>query len=258
MKSIYKDFWHETRGRFDRLPVWLPGTSIALGDVGLAEPNGWVPLTSLRDLGIPFTAGPVGTAVDYAYNSSDGAEVSVGATIDGGLASTAPARGNAELRFRFCRAAAFALMASAVRVHRLNSIAEIDAKILMAYRRGSWPPRWTVVTEIAIGGPVIVVVSGSANCAASVDLGASMTDGTVNLARAGVGLGFGYQRNVAASFVSRDAAPVLWRGRYLRTRLLRSATIDNRGDVPTVTGPRDDNAVVRELEMPDDLELADR
>jgi hypothetical protein len=258
MKSLIASFWHETRGAFERLPVWLPGTPMELGDVGVLGDSGWVKHTTLEALGIPATAEVTGTPIDYNYGSSDGAEVSTWLAGSGDPAISGIATGNAGLRIQFSRAGAFVLQANRVVVRRVANLAEVDRRILAKHSGGGWRPEWVLVSEVALGGPAITVVSGGSTAEAFVDLGATVAPGGQPLAAAGAGLGFGTTKHVAASFVSPAETALLWRGRCVRDRWWWSdPKISNRGkEVPAAADAGGVGNLVPylvEVEHPDDL-----
>ena len=154
MRTLVNSLWHETRGSFERLPVWLPGTRMELGDVGVFDEAGWVKQTTLRKLGITATAEPTGVPVELQLQLHDGAEVSsrLGASVD--AAASGIAAGNVGLHVRFSRQGAFVLRAQRVTVQRIGNLADVDRQILArasragGSRAGWWsarspgPPPW--------------------------------------------------------------------------------------------------------------------
>jgi hypothetical protein len=62
--SVLKTLQRELRGRYGRLPIWPPGSAMALGDVGRLSANGWVKATTLDALGIAAVADEPGAPAD--------------------------------------------------------------------------------------------------------------------------------------------------------------------------------------------------
>ena len=224
MSSVLDDLWDEARGAFERLPVWLPGTPMKLGDIGTFNDHGWVKHTTLADVGVAFAADTVGEPVDYDYTSSNGAEVTIGAS------TTIPAGGAAdaslELDARFSRAGAFILKSNSVAVHRIADVARVHNEILQRYADKTWLLPWVVVTEVAVGGPTIVLISASNQAHACVKLDVdSVVPGAPML---GAGFALTSSRAIAASFVSRTRTGVLWRGQRVEDPWFRRPRIDDR------------------------------
>jgi hypothetical protein len=60
MASILDAYWNEISHRFTRHPVWLPGTPMDLGDIGILRDSGWEKVTDLTGIGISFSREPDG------------------------------------------------------------------------------------------------------------------------------------------------------------------------------------------------------
>lgn len=260
MSSILEKYWHELRGKFDRLPVWLPGTSMRLGDVGVLEKTGWSKVTSLDAIGIAFRKDPLGAPSSFSYSSRNGAELSVNAAahVDG-QASMLTAVGT-EISLRFTRGGAFVLLADDVEVQRIRDLDDIDNKVLQAYEQGAWKQNWCFVSEVAIAAHSLVVVAGEGQAEATVAVGnqaAQQTAGT-GLVHGDVGLRFTLRRNLDASFATLSPSAVMWRGRYVHSPLLRSARVVERGVSRGPAGPEEETgpAVVYEVEYPGDIGLS--
>lgn len=261
MTSLLTSLWHETRGRFDRLPVWLPGARMELGDVGVFDDGGWVKHTTLDALGIPFSPDTAGTPTGYDYASHDGAQVSTWLAADGDPTVSGIAQGNAGLRIRFSRAGAFVLKAEGVTVRSLANLADVDRRILARHRAGRWAKEWVLVSEVARGGPAITVVSGSSDGEAFVDLGVTAAPAGQPLATAATGIALGSRRGLAGYFVSPTETTLLWRGRCVRDRWWASeARMGDRGDqVHADLGPKIEGVEphVIEIEHPEDVPTGD-
>ncbi|GII23851.1 hypothetical protein [Planosporangium mesophilum] len=241
MNSLVNSLWHEARGSFERLPVWLPGTPMSLGDVGVFDESGWTKQTTLAELGVRFSADPAGEPVDYDYSSHDGAQVSTRLAAAGAPAlgvvgaAGAPAlgavgNGNLEMHVRFSRQGAFVLKAGAVTVRRIADQAGVDEQILERYGQGRWRREWVLVSEVARGGPSITIVSGSDDGEAVIDLGAAGPTGSPLLA---AGFGVRSRKGLAAAFVTATEAALLWRGRRVYDPWWSSEPkLVDRGGVP--------------------------
>lgn len=245
MASIRDMYWHEVRSRFSRLPVWLPGTAMSLGDVGTLTSTGWVRVTSLDELGIGFSAGPPGTPSSVSYSSHDGVEIS-GSGLAAGFGL--PAGSAAELTLRFGRAGAFVLLAEELIVTGMAGLYAVDAAVLGGFLRGEWQPGWTYVSEVAVAARSVTAVGGSAQASATVRLGAAGAEG---------GVGFSVMKDLAASFATAGPATVMWRGRYVHDPLLRRARMAERGVTPIGVAPGgaapEEPASLCEVEYPSDI-----
>jgi hypothetical protein len=251
--SMPDSFWHEMRGRFGQLPVWLPGTPMALGDVGELGRGGWMKATTLAALGIDFTPDAIGAATDIDYSSHDGVQVAthVVSGTEGSLPGVAA--GHAALKFSFSRGEAFVFTSYGVQTNRISNLSEVDEGIRNAHSRQDWQPSWIAVFEVARGGPTIILVAQEAGAEAVVDLGVELPVGSVPLAQARAGLAVRGRHGLAGMFVTPEPATVMWRGRYVHRRgIFSGSSVRERGEAE-----RDSTEAllptVAELEFPDDV-----
>ncbi|GAA5193953.1 hypothetical protein GCM10023322_57130 [Rugosimonospora acidiphila] len=214
MNQLVDSLWHEVRNRLERLPVWLPGTPMELGDVGVLDDGGWSKSTTLDALGIGYAVDAGGTPVDYDCSSYDGAQVHVrlAAPLDPVL--TGVVGGNIGMRVDFSRQGAFVLRAKAVAVRRITNVDALDEQILSRYEKKIWRREWIVVTEVAEGGPSVMLVSGGTSSGAVVDLGVAVAGVDV----VGADCRLGTASGLAASFIGAQRMTLLWRGRCVHSR----------------------------------------
>ncbi|MFF5654518.1 hypothetical protein ACFY8N_39820 [Streptomyces collinus] len=230
MHSVLRSFWNGSLGRFNRFPVWLPGNRMSLGDVGVLAPDDWYKATDLARLGVVAEHDAPGAASDYDH--SDGATLSFVTSASVGEVAHAGwlPSGHVGLRLEFRQGGSFVLKAKAVRVSRLADLAGVEAHVLDLYRRGKWRREWVLVTEVAVGGPVIVVIAKESGAHAVVNLGADAVVGEFDLGRVRGSLDIGSESGLGARFTTREQSAVLWRGMYVSDGLIGSARLKQRGE----------------------------
>ncbi|HET8684922.1 MAG TPA: hypothetical protein VFM54_24080 [Micromonosporaceae bacterium] len=237
MRSVPHSYWHEFRGAFARLPVWLPGTPLRLGDIGLLSADGWAPVSTLAKEGIGYRVGPQGASVDYDYRSVDGTEVSTVVSAQGDPLPAPVVTAGATLHYRFSRQGAFVVRARDVRARQIVDLAAVTEQVLAAYQAGGWSRDWTVVTEVGVAGPVFILVSGRAGAEATVELAATAAAGPVTALGVSTAVRVLSERGLAASFVSRQPATLMWSGRYVRDPRIGRTRFQTRGpDTGTAPG----------------------
>jgi hypothetical protein len=255
MPSIRDRFWHEFRGAFDRLPVWLPGTHMALGDVGAFDKRGWTRMTSLQSLNIDFATDSDSARVTYSYSSPGGVEITTKLSADPGAALAGIADGNAGLRISFSRAAAFVLIADSARVHRIADLADVDQRVLQAYSDNVWQPDWTFISEIVVGQPSLLAVAADSSAEATVDLGATLQAGSTILGRADSEFSFGHKRHIEGGFATSAPSTIMWRGRYVRDpRFGRTRARERGPESGPIRDPEDPGtAQICDVKYPSDI-----
>ncbi len=65
MGAVYQQYTEELHDKFGYLATWLPGTKLKLGDVGILKRDRFEFVTTLNDLGLPFTIRDISGAADY-------------------------------------------------------------------------------------------------------------------------------------------------------------------------------------------------
>jgi hypothetical protein len=244
-------YWKNIRTQFHRLPVWLPGTAMALGDVGILEPGGWTLIANIRELGMSFDAleEPVATEYSYFHNSE--------VTASGSLDVAAPlselvgaAEGNFNVSFK--SRGAFILKASNVQVLRISNLLDVEKQVLTLRRRADWADRWIICTEVAQGGPAMTLVASDGGATASIGL----SGGVAGVGDVSGGLGLQAQSGLRAGFVTPARTAVLWRGHYLSTPFMARAALRERGS-SAPDRPGSANAEAEELDGAYLAELAE-
>ncbi|MEU0007174.1 hypothetical protein ABZ079_23560 [Streptomyces sp. NPDC006314] len=255
--SLPDAFWHEIRERCNRLPVWLPGTPMALGDVGAFPSHNWTKFTTLENLTIEAKPDTVGVEGDIEYASSDGVTQSVGLTRSGVTTVAVEAQG--DVSYTFTRKGAFVLRTRDATVHRLADLDAVERRVLDLHQQGKWQPDWVVVTEVLVGGPSLVLVSAGRTGEATVRLrGQAAIDPTTAVALR-PSFTVESRQGLAASFASTAPTPLMWRGYRVHDPLFRKAKFSEqrgtekseKGPAPAYTSP---SAYWAEIEYPEDLE----
>jgi hypothetical protein len=242
-------YWHEIRAKFKRLPVWLPATPIALGDVGLLSPSKWTKETTLTKLGITVKRGQKGVPTDHDYSSAHG--VTIDTQLSGESSAIAGLQpGEAGFFATFSRSGACVFKVAQVRVRGIDNLHEVEQAILALHAAGKWKPDWTYVTETAQGGPACVLVAAHATASAVVSFGLDLPTGTASLVSAKAGLRLGPRKDLSAGFVTTKPTTVLWSGRYVRDPLFRTPRGEDRGE--PITSTTTESPRIAPIESPTD------
>ncbi|MGW7081716.1 hypothetical protein [Streptomyces sp. NPDC054866] len=228
MQSVLKAYWKQTRNSFTRFPVWLPGTPMALGDVGVLTPAGWRKVTDLSREGVPVLPDEDGTPTDYNYRAGASISFITGGSIGEVTNTSWLPSGHVGVLMDFRRSGAFVLKAKTVRVTRISNLAEVQAAVLDLYRNKKWEREWVIVTEVAVGGPLVVFVAGQSGAKAGVHLGADAVIGDFDLGRVRGNLSVGFEQGLAAKFATRERSAILWRGMYVDDGLIGSTKMKER------------------------------
>jgi hypothetical protein len=240
--SVFGQFSGEFIGAFDRLPVWLPGSGMQVGDVGIPEAKGWQQMSSLRELAITFGTEPSDAPASYSYHSQDAAQVEARLSAESGAIVKYLASARAGFQVKFGRQGAFVFRAPTVESERIARLHSVQEEIIKRAKAGDWEPNWVLVTEVVRARPIIILVAGKSDSEASVDLGAKLELlKTVQLGEVDGGFGVVHQDGLLQAFTITDWAAVMWRGRVRRGWLRKRFRDLGEDTGEEVVGPADDD-----------------
>jgi hypothetical protein len=251
--SIMAEYTRRSRKKFGLFPVWLPGTPMDLGDVGTLTEGGWTRLTGLTELGIDFDTRAGDAPAEYNLNSQVTMSTTGSVSAEAPLSSLVAA--GVALTIDFHEAGSFVFLAEAGTVHRIDNLHAVDQQILAKFRDSAWHREWVVITEIVRAAPSLICVTQNAGVSLSIDLVAETSVAGVGAAGQ-AGKGLKRDDGFVGIGVTKDMTTVLWRGRYVNKRVLRAASVRERGQAgdeqaawtrPPTTAPQDS----------DDLYVAD-
>ncbi len=239
--STFKEFWDEFQERFSRAPVWLPGTSMRLGEIGIIDRRGYIGLTSLAKHGITFEEQPSDAKPEYYMSSKYASSKDIGLT--GSLSEPTGAVGqvSAGMQMTFSADRAFVVRAAHVRGVKIANVLDVEAEIRRRHAiKPFWGKDWIYVQEVVTAGPCIMVVSEASGAQTTVKASGSGPgfSGFAQLFTAGAALQLSGEVSSVQQIVTAERAPFMWRGRWLRGAL-RKKFVDR--------GPWDDEATDDEL-----------
>lgn len=259
--SMLTKIWDEFLHKFDRLPVWIPGINMSLGDVGVVDERGFIRLANLSDFGIEYepTLGIAEPSFNVASGDARTEDFSISAKADGVTSSIAGAK--AGMRASFNSAAAFVVRAERAQIHTIDDVLSVENRIKAVHSsKKFWKRRWVYVSEVVTAEPCIVLVSASkgaeAEVVADLELGPG---GVLKLADASGGLHLAVQSGLDQSVVSDERMPFMWRGRcrsgLFGLKFQDRGTGENAGDHEDVEG-EDVDGDFMELRNPKPFEVA--
>lgn len=187
MTAVFKQYTREMHQNFDYFATWAPNTVLALGDVGTARGHLFDPVTSLTELGIPFSSTLAGPESTFAYTSAGQVHVSVSPEVQlPGVLGVDP---TLRLTVTFDQAKSTFFQAVRCETRRIADLAAVEAGIreLMAAKR--WRSDYVVVTEVVRTGPAVILVSSRADTRVELEVSAEWVPAAVPLGGAAVGLG---------------------------------------------------------------------
>jgi hypothetical protein len=230
--SSFRFFWDEFQERFSRAPVWLPGSQMELGDIGIIDRRGWLRVAALGDFGIEFDVTPSEVKSDYSVNSTSATtdDFAIEASLEDPAANLASI--GTALRVNFSESGGFVVRARRVEASRIKDVLEVENRIRDLHARNSfWQRRWIYVQEIVTAKPCILMVAGASGSSATLRAeGRAGLGSLLEAMDAGSHATLSENRSVDQYIATPERAPLMWRGRWLRGFLAQKFVSRGAGD----------------------------
>ena len=214
--------------KYRRLPVWLPGSGMSVGDVGLLhDDRTWTKLLRLADLGVNTTAEPE-PAPALTYSDVGGKTTRVAARMSGSGPAEIPGipEGQFGIHAQFDEAAAFVFEAADCLVTRLAGVYDAEEQLKLLYATSArWQTNWVYVAEVLTAEKFFLAVSQGSHGEVSIALGADATSASIGSLKASAQIGV--RTDTVQSFYSASRTPVMYRARSLRRRHFGNASFQD-------------------------------
>jgi hypothetical protein len=216
--SSFDNFWDEFQERFSRAPVWLPGTPMEVGEIGVVDRRGYLRVAHLRDYGIGFQSEPSPVRSEYSVTSSTATMQDVGGSASAADPTAAVASGQVAMRVAFSGAGGFVVRCKSVTGTRITDVVAVERQILDKHETEPfWKREWIYVQEVVTAEPCILIVSARSGAQATISAAADAGAGSfAQILDAGLGLTLSDQSSIDQYVATPQRTPFMWRGRWLR------------------------------------------
>ncbi|MCX4137900.1 hypothetical protein M0D68_06875 [Paraburkholderia sp. SEWSISQ10-3 4] len=172
VRDIYK--------RFAFLACWMPNMSVSLGDVGIVENNVFKQVTSLKNLGIPYTSRLGGHPADFSFTSESGVKILTKVKGELAAGTTLPAA-KAGVCIQFSKKGGFIFQASDCYMDEIDDKVTLGKSIVELSRNGKdqWRREWCVIDTLVRAGSATIMVSTSAQAALELTAKAAVDPSTL-------------------------------------------------------------------------------
>ena len=212
--SVHKLYAEDVYKGLGYRPTWLPGTPVALGDVGVIEDGIFRPVTTLRRLGIPFEI-KVDTerdAINFASKKGVSMSFKAGGEVNGKFKAITTVE--AGVLIEFSREGAVAMQLRDVSFNRIKHQHVLAHALLrslaVADESKQWQRNWVVIAEVARAKRATIVISGSGN--SRLELKASGSAAPVSLADVSAALSVATETEISMKVIAESGLTPLYRG----------------------------------------------
>ncbi|MFE9630051.1 hypothetical protein [Streptomyces sp. NPDC006463] len=225
MSSIPDRYTRELHKKYKYLACWLPSTPLALGDVGLISQHRFRKVTTLDELGIPFTKDAESKIVDLDYSSADCVAVTAGTRVDDPAADVMT-----NLSITFDRGGATLFQASGCVQETIGNLLALQEALRERYANKTWRTEYVVVTEVVRTGPTAILVSEQHGAQMNLRVRAGSLGGPLAVVGALGNYSVTAKSGIAASVLAPDGATPLFQAVQLRRRLVGPPELVFRSD----------------------------
>ncbi|MDX3098228.1 hypothetical protein PV318_00690 [Streptomyces sp. ME02-6991-2B] len=242
MASIPELYTREMHTKYAYLACWLPSTPMAVGDVGVLSDHRFRKLTTLAELGIPFTRNEDSPLADLNYSSAECVavepEVRLGSPAQDALCS---------LSVTFTRDGATLFQASGCVQESIGNLPALEVALRARHESRDWRLEYVVVTEVVRTGPTAILVAEHRGAQLDLQVSTSALTSLLPVAGATAKCAVTRRRGIAADVLAPDGATPLFNAVQLRKRPLRPYDLVFRSD--------DDLAGAEDPDEPDETDL---
>ncbi|MFE6978228.1 hypothetical protein [Streptomyces sp. NPDC057682] len=231
MASIPEMYTREMHTNFEYLACWLPSTRMAVGDVGILSGHRFRKLTTLAELGIPFTRNGDSPFTDINYASADCVAVDTGARL-GSSAEDALC----DVSVTFARDGATLFQAAGCVQETVGNLPGLESALRARHGSGDWRLEYVVVTEVVRTGPTVILVAERKGARLDLQVSTAALTSPLPFARATAKYAVARRQGIAAEVLVPDGATPLFNAVQLRKRPLRGYDLVFRDDDDELAG----------------------
>jgi hypothetical protein len=201
--------------------TWLPGAPIDLGSVGLIEDGVFRPITTLKNLGIPFDKIIDKDKDSIDYSSSSGVSITFKAAGETNSKFKALTDASAGALIEFSRSGAIVLQLRGVANHRIADQPKLYKELLRSVVIGDedkWQRDWVVITEVVQTDQATIIISDSSN--SKLELKASGSVAPMSLVDVSGNLSVAGESQVSTKLIANSGLTPLYRGVRVKKKFL--------------------------------------
>jgi len=214
-----KKYVKELMKQFNYFATWLPGTPLALGDIGIFKNNQFTKIANLSDFEIEFDVEP-DESKSTIEHSSKGA-VSITAKASGTVASEGSALGDidAGITVEFSKEDAIFFKANNSTSPSIKNQITLGQQILTLFKEGKWDKDWAVITEIVNAESGTILISSSSDSKIELKASGEIGAGKLDIADAELGLTVTFSKDLSTNIVAEQSLTPLFKASKVKGQI---------------------------------------
>jgi hypothetical protein len=229
------------RKRFGYSATWVPTSNVRIGDVGVLRNYHYERVRNIKDFGIGFE-----TRVDSAtgilhYASADSVTIAVKAASDlpAGVPTITPL--DARIEVSFNKESAVFFQASDCKTTSIEDQHALEQSLLALYEADEWPEEYVIITELIQAKRATILISSGKSALIEFAVSGNIELGDYTLVDADAGIRVDRASSIGTQIVAEGGLTPLFKAKGVKKRLLRSPTVDRRGDKQVISPEKTGN-----------------
>ena len=214
-----KKYAKELKKQFNYFATWLPGTPLALGDIGVFKKNQFTKIANLSDFDIAFEV-EADESKSTIEHSSKGA-VSISAKASGTVSPQGSTLGDVDagITVEFSKENAILFKANNTTSPSIKDQITLGQQILALFKDGKWDKDWAVITEIVNAESGTILISSSSNSKIELKASGEVEAANLDIADADLGLTVTFSKDLSTNIVAEESLTPLFKASKVKGRI---------------------------------------
>lgn len=202
------------------LATWLPGTPLALGDIGILKKNKFNRIGRLEDLEVDFTIRTDETKEDIEHSTEGGHSITT--KLAGALSPPGSSllQADAGIIIEFLKEKAIIFKATGATSPSIENQIELANNIIELFQQGKWNKDWVVITELVHAESTSVIIANSSQAKIELKVNAEGALPLVlNIGNADLKLAPVISKDLLTEIIATEALTPLFKASKLKSKL---------------------------------------
>ena len=214
-----KKYTKELKRQFNYLATWLPGTPLALGDIGILRRNRFTKISNLEDLGIQFEVEKDESKTDIEHSSIGAVSITTKASGTAALEGSMLGKVDAGAVIEFSKEKAIYFKANGITSPSIKDQIGMANEILKLYKQGKWEKNWVVITELVHADSATILISSSSKGKAELKAKATVGIGGIDPADVASGFELSFSKDLTTKIIAEEGLTPLFKASKIKSRV---------------------------------------
>ncbi len=227
MKTNQK-YVKELKRQLGYFATWLPGTPLALGDIGVFKQNVFTKIGNLSDKGIAFDIERDTTQSDIEHHSSGEVSITIkaaGQTVEG---SQLPSI-DAGVTVNFGNKNSILFKANGTTSPSIQNQIKLGKQIVELYRKGSWDKDWAVITELVHSTSSSIIISNESGGKIDLKVKGDIGANNIDIADADANFELVFAKGLSTKIIAEKGLTPLFKVSKVKSHIFSKPSFELKG-----------------------------